>query len=578
MIKNSIDHLPSWAQALLKKYYSNTTSQFILYNNVRDSIPYHSDNETTVSDFIPLSDFLAKVVFKDRVSVILYDISKGIYFLDTAMQTEFFKTMQVTQQDLMKLPSYALKAIEIFIRLSMDKKRSVAVIIDHAEMVAPFTMTSAMSLEDRKCLVMLKKWANDTNYIKNNISICLITDTLHDLNNRLVRNTSTDKIEIRYPDEKERLDYIRFFIQEEIRESKSKRFEHYAQVTPEQIAHTMAGLNCRQLKILLAFARENNRTIDFAYLVEMKKEIIEEECFGLLEIIEPKYDLNAVAGYEPIKQKLRDLARAIKMGKFDSVPMGYLFSGPVGTGKSFIVLSFVGEIGIPCVKFLNFREQWQGVTESNLEKILNLLKAMWPIGVIIDEADAFLGNRDTQGDSGTSSRIFAQLASFMGDTSYRGKVIWFLITCRPDLLPIDMKRQGRAEEHISVFYPESPEEKELLFHSMIKRVKVNVQDGLHLKDVFDIHQTLSGADMEALMTRVKLHLAITDQLIATKAMLHDIFHDFIPTNDPESVEIQNLAAVIECTSKHLLPQKYVEMDRSEIRRRFDELKKLEGFN
>ena len=33
---------------------------------------------------------------------------------------------------------------------------------------------------------------------------------------------------------------------------------------------------------------------------------------------------------------------------------------------------------------------WQGVTEGNLERVLNLLKAMSPIAVIVDEADAQL--------------------------------------------------------------------------------------------------------------------------------------------------------------------------------------------
>ena len=78
---------------------------------------------------------------------------------------------------------------------------------------------------------------------------------------------------------------------------------------------------------------------------------------------------------------------------------------------------------------------------------------MWPVGVIIDEADAFLGDRNQQGDSGTSNRVFAQLSSFMGNTEYRGKIVWFLITCRPDLLPIDLKRQGRAEEHLGALLP-----------------------------------------------------------------------------------------------------------------------------
>ncbi len=562
---------PPWAETMQRRLRARTTAQFILYNNVRDLVPAPSGEPR----YVTLHEFLAREIFKDRDVVIFYDISKGVYFLQPSMQAEFFKTIQLTQQDLIKLPSIALKSIEIFIRLSIDKKRSVAVVLDHAETLAPSSISAAMSIEDRKCLVMLKKWAHDVNYVRSRITVCLVTDTLTDLSGRMVRDAAVEKLEIDYPNKEERIAFIRNWIEEEERNPAAAGFSAFSRVSAEQIGHTMAGLNHRQLKTLLAYARENNQTIDQPYLVERKKETIEEECFGLLEIIEPKFNLDAVAGYEPIKRKLRELAQAIRVSQFDSVPMGYLFSGPVGTGKTFIVLSFVGEIGIPCVKFLNFREQWQGVTEANLEKILNLLKAMWPIGVIIDEADAFLGDRNQQGDSGTSNRVFAQLASFMGDTTYRGKVIWFLITCRPDLLPIDMKRQGRAEEHISVFYPDSQEEKELLFRAMIGKLRLQVPDSVRLQDVFDIAQPISGADMEALLTRARLHQALTGT-VSTDA-LREVFADFIPTNDPESIELQNLAAVIECTSRTLLPKKYAGVDRSEIRRRFDELKRQEMF-
>src|ERR1700746_399668 len=109
---------------------------------------------------------------------------------------------------------------------------------------------------------------------------------------------------------------------------------------------------------------------------------------------------------------------------------------------------------------------WQGVTEGNLERVLNLLQAMCPIAVMVDEADAQLGNRSMSGDSGVSNRVFAQIAQFMGNTELRGKVIWFLLTSRPDLLPVDLKRQGRAEEHIALFYPHTDQERLPLLSAM----------------------------------------------------------------------------------------------------------------
>ena len=159
--------------------------------------------------------------------------------------------------------------------------------------------------------------------------------------------------------------------------------------------------------------------------------------------------------------------------------MGYVICGPVGTGKTFLTTCFAGEVGIPAVTLKNFRSMWQGETEGNLERVLQLLKAMSPIAVIVDEADAQLGNRSSSGDSGVSNRVFAKIAAFMGNTELRGKVIWFLLTCRPDLMPVDLKRQGRAEEHIALFYPDTKEERAALLrrHAEEERHRASAEVG-----------------------------------------------------------------------------------------------------
>ena len=106
-----------------------------------------------------------------------------------------------------------------------------------------------------------------------------------------------------------------------------------------------------------------------------------------------------------------------------------------------------------------------------------MLRSLGPVIVIIDEADAALGSRQSEGDSGTSSRVFSMIASQMGDTRYRGKIIWMLLTCRPDLLPIDLKRQGRAEVHIPLLYPDNEEELAEMVRSMAKKNKIELAEG-----------------------------------------------------------------------------------------------------
>ena len=124
------------------------------------------------------------------------------------------------------------------------------------------------------------------------------------------------------------------------------------------------------------------------------------------------------------------------------------------------------------VAFKNFRERWVGSSEANLEKILNLLQTLAPIVVLVDEADATLGSRESGGDSGVDARIFSKLAAAMGDTRNRGRILWILMTSRPDLLPIDLKRQGRAEEHISLFYPDSEADRLAVIEAMIGKNKI----------------------------------------------------------------------------------------------------------
>jgi SpoVK/Ycf46/Vps4 family AAA+-type ATPase len=237
-----------------------------------------------------------------------------------------------------------------------------------------------------------------------------------------------------------------------------------------------------------------------------------------------------------------------------------------------MVTCFSGEVGIPMVKLKNFRSQWQGVTEGNLEKILSLLKAMSPVAVMIDEADAYLGDRAASGDSGVSSRVFSQIASFMSDTANRGRIIWFLMTARPDLMPIDLKRQGRAEEHIALFPPETEEERIELFEAMKKKTGIKISEEYIPKAVTKGANSYSGADMEAALTRAKFRTASEGLDETTPEILDEVFDDFLPPTYPEEVELQTLTAVSECTSRALLPDKYRRMDRNKILKKIHQLK------
>jgi len=172
------------------------------------------------------------------------------------------------------------------------------------------------------------------------------------------------------------------------------------------------------------------------------------------------------------------------------------------------------------------------------------------------------------------NRVFAQIAQFMGNTELRGKVIWFLLTCRPDLLPVDLKRQGRAEEHIALFYPTTEAERLALLRAMQKKTGTQISAPEAEKFFLEHSASLSGADIEAVLIRARMKSALENDAAVDLDDLKAALEDFIPPSYPTEIELQNLAAVLECTSKMLLPEKYRNMDRGEIIRRCNELSAL----
>ena len=397
----------------------------------------------------------------------------------------------------------------------------------------------------------------------------LLTENLTDLNPRIVSSPTTVKVQIPIPDESVRESFLELL-------AKRGTLLRDRGLGPKEVAAITSGLNLMNLNRLAAASYQEDSPISMEYLKQKKKEIIENEAAGLLEFLETEHDLSYVSGNDFVKRRFKNAARALKQGRLDVLPMGYLISGPVGTGKSFMVTAFAGEIGIPMVKFKNFRSKWQGVTESNLEKVLNILKAMSPVAVMIDEADAFLGDRNQEGDSGTSNRVFAQIASFMGNTEYRGRIIWFLITCRPDLLPIDMKRQGRAEEHLALFYPETDEEKEALFDTLVRKLDLSIRK-FPIGDLLKrFKYEFSGADLEAVLIRAKFRAAMDGRSFVTREDMDEILADFVPPAYPHEIELQNLVAVLECTSKEMVPKRFQNLDRTKLVRDIREIKELLG--
>lgn len=580
--------LHPWVTKLRDSYLAGGASMFILHGNVADVIG-SADGPNYVVETIP--DYLTRRLFGSYDLVLHYDVGRGLraYAADDPRRLTQMNALLARvlgdKAELPRDPTQALRTIDRIAALLLvgekDQSRKLAVLIDYADMVCP--------ADDRagEHLATLLNWARSPVIRRVNIIFVLLTDGLTRLHPVLIQSGHTEEIEVPLPSEQHRKDFI------------TLQFPAHA-ADAQRLAGMSAGLTLGNLDRMLrtltptppqpgsdeavkppadapASAPSRAPSHADAQLTAIKKELIEAQVPGLLEFIAPKYTLDLVAGHTAAKDRLANDAQLIREGHLDAAPMGYLICGPVGVGKTFLALCYAGTVGIPCVSIRNFRSKYVGETEANLERVLGVIRELGPVAVIIDEADAAVGNRGASGDSGTSARVFAQLASQMGDTRYRGKIIWFLLTCRPDLLPIDLKRQGRCEEHIPLFYPQNTRELAEMFLAMAKKARVDITH----ESLPDLSKagTLSGADIESILTRARREALLRNQPVDAP-LLEEVLQNFRSIRGAAH-ELQWIAAILESSDLRYLPSDVREkiqqpgaMDA--LTRRFNELTAYEN--
>ena len=561
---------PRWAERLGDCYLSGTSCVFLLHGNVRDAIALGPANllskaSSQTDNWGTASDFLSRELFARWDLVIAYDVGKGLRPLAGADPARLRSMVQWLSERLgpavnwPRDPDAAISAIDALLERNLidpvEQRKRIAVVLDYAQYLTPVGDVSSSARSGAGRLVRIVGWATNPLLRRVNVAVVLLADALAEMHPRLVTNPAVTVIDVPLPDSKER----EMFAMQAAATAGIPADQNEA---IKRTAALSAGLTLESLRAVITMSAREKMPADGPEFAAKKKELIERSCQGLVEFIQPRLSLAAVSGHTEAKKRLESDARAIMRGQLESAPMGYLICGPVGTGKSFIAECYAGSVGIPCVVLKNFRSKYVGETEGNLEHALDVLRSLGPVVVIVDEADAALGNRQSDGDSGTSARVFAMIARQMGDTRYRGKIVWMLLTSRPDLLPIDLKRQGRAEVHIPLFYPHDQAEMEAMFAAMARKCHVTLSPGL--PGPINLELGLSGADIESVVLAAKRRgleraadagagtSAVAPEMISNEDFAAAL-DEFIPSAEGLEKEVQEIAAVLECTEKRFLP-------------------------
>jgi len=468
---NSLVASPPWAVEIKQKFLGREASMFIVHGNVHDEVL------TTEKGFVPASRFVRQSLLAPTKNVIKLSPDSS-----EENRARFFTKLAESMT-------------------ALSNEQGHAFLVDYADILFPEAPSHFLSEEDRERLVALHRAAIDPAFQASDHIIVLMSESMTaPLNRRLVRHPGVAHVQIELPSEPERDAAIRLAnsrlsdaeVKTLARQTAGLRVSQLRHIVSadssdgpgeeertqlissmldgqpnaaeraKKLASMTGGLDQEQIRALINPNAEPDQAVDvdplkdvMDYVQVRKKELIEQECAGLIEFVESKHGLEAVGGMEEVKRELAKIAEDVKSGHAARTPKGLMFVGAMGSGKTFIAKCFSRSSGLPAVVLKNFRDRWVGSTEANLERVLDTIKALGPIILIIDEGDRAFGSASGESDGGTSSRVIARIKAFMSDPANRGKVLFIIMTNRPDKMDVDLKRAGRIDRKIPLFYPEN---------------------------------------------------------------------------------------------------------------------------
>ncbi len=560
---------PEFAQKIIEKYLSAQSNTFLVYGNTRDIYPVSEDRYVCLVDF-----FVEALIKPDRSEspriVLIYDPVAGITFLNPLDRQlvgreigdeRLEKALSSARQDVVTACSILreLSRLNIVVPVADSAKRirkDFAIIMKYGEVAAPASSGEIMLDSDRLKVITLENWFSDTTFVASSDIVLIISETLSGINSRIVDLPYCSTIRIDRPKQLERQQFIgRLILKEKVETS----------VPVERLAFSSAGLTLLSIRQIFRQAAYKNLPITPEIIFEKTKEIIEKELEGHIEFPTLSYGFEKVIGASKLLKKLAELKRCIEESDPDLMPTGILVPGANGVGKTFIYKAFAKECGWVAVVLKNVRGSYVGQTEKNWERIRSVLEAMSNVMILYDEADTEIGGRSAQTHD-VDRRLFGNILRMMSESENRGKIIWIIITARPDKLEPDIKRSGRAGEHLPVFDSEG-EEKTAFISYVLKQAGVNFEDfPMELKSEFlELTVDYFPADFDQLLTELRRR-RLMDGRLTPESIIEEI-RDFIPSDIARQREYQELLAVLECTSRELLPARYAGFSKEYIQDR-----------
>ena len=274
----------------------------------------------------------------------------------------------------------------------------------------------------------------------------------------------------------------------------------------ERLCKAALGLTLQEAENAFALAMVNDGKIDgqdLSVILSEKMQVIKKT--GILEFINTDIKIADVGGLENLKNWLKKRNNSWSESAKQyclPAPKGVLITGVPGCGKSLTAKAMSAVWQLPLLK-LDFGKIFSGIvgsSEENMRKAIKTAEAVAPSILWVDEIEKSLSGLNSNGDSGTSSRIFGTFLTWMQEKT--APVFVIATANNINSLPAELLRKGRFDEIFFVDLPTMREREEIFKLHLSKRLKdkdvsskIQLNDELY-KQLAQMTEGFVGAEIE----------------------------------------------------------------------------------
>ncbi len=279
---------------------------------------------------------------------------------------------------------------------------------------------------------------------------------------------------------------------------------------------------------------------------EEKNQIVKKT--GVLEFVKSDLAAEDIGGLENLKKWLikrsgawQDRAKQYRI----PAPKGILITGVPGCGKSLTAKAMSSIWKLPLLKLDMGRifGSLVGSSEENMRKAIQTAEAVAPSVLWIDEIEKGFTGTKSDGDSGTSARVFGSFLTWMQEK----EAPVFVIATANDIesLPSELLRKGRFDEVFFVDLPTKREREKIFQVHLNKRVsgtdichEITIGKDL-LGKLAQMTEGYSGAEIEQIVISA-LYEAFFSERGLRERDLEKAIDETIPLSILQKEQITNL--------------------------------------